>query len=80
MEIKPLERTGNSPDPVMTLSVSGKTTTTTYPEVTCDAGRYDTMLLDFAEMVQGNKENPFSYAYELAVQKAVLAACGVAAE
>ncbi len=77
VEIKPLERTGNSPNPVLTLSVSGRTQTITYPDVTCDEGRYDTMLLDFADMIQGHKTNPFTYAYELAVQKAVLAACGM---
>lgn len=38
--------------------------------------RYDRMMLDFAAMVRGEKENPYSYEYELQVQKLVLAACG----
>ncbi|WP_167859002.1 Gfo/Idh/MocA family protein [Paenibacillus cymbidii] len=40
------------------------------------AGRYDTMMLDFAEMVRGNKENPFTYEYELLVHRACLKSCG----
>jgi predicted dehydrogenase len=43
------------------------------PELT---GRYDTMMLDFAEMVRGNKENPFTYEYELLLHRACLKACG----
>lgn len=38
--------------------------------------RYDAMMLDFAAMVRGEKENPFDYDTELQVQKLVLAACG----
>ncbi len=38
--------------------------------------RYDTLMLDFAAMVRGEKENPFTYEYELAVHKVILAACG----
>jgi len=38
--------------------------------------RYDAMMLDFAAMVRGEKENPFNYEYELQTQKLVLAACG----
>ena len=78
VEIKPLERTGKSPNPVFSLSVNGRTLVNEYADVTCDSGRYDTMLLDFAEMIGGRKSNPFTYEYELAVQKAVLAACGTA--
>ena len=38
--------------------------------------RYDAMMLDFAKMVRGEKENPYTYEYELQLQKLVLAACG----
>jgi len=38
-------------------------------------GRYDAMMLNFAEMVRG-KKNPFSYDYELELYKLVLRACG----
>lgn len=38
--------------------------------------RYDRMMLDFAAMVRGEKENSFTYEYELQLQKLILAACG----
>ena len=38
--------------------------------------RYDSMMSSFAQMVCGEKENPYTYDYELAVYKAVTAACG----
>ncbi len=38
--------------------------------------RYDTMMGSFAQMVCGEKENPWSYDYELALYKSVLKACG----
>ncbi len=46
-----------------------------YPHMTY-LERYDDMMLDFAAMVRGEKENPFDYDYELECQKLVLAACG----
>lgn len=39
-------------------------------------GRYDDMMLDFAAMVRGEKQNPYSYEYELGLQKLILACCG----
>lgn len=45
------------------------------PSVARDA-RYDDMLMDFAAMVRGQKENPFTYEYELQTQRMLLAACG----
>ncbi len=38
--------------------------------------RYDTLMMDFAAMVRGEKKNPFTYEYELAVHKVILSACG----
>ncbi len=38
-------------------------------------GRYDEMMLDFARCVRGEKQNPYTYAYELEVQRVVLEAC-----
>ena len=38
--------------------------------------RYDTMMSSFAEMVRGEKENPYTYDYELSLYKTVLRACG----
>ena len=39
--------------------------------------RYDSMMQNFAKMVRGEKENPWSYDYELELYKVVLGACGV---
>lgn len=39
--------------------------------------RYDTMMTAFAQMVNGEKENPYTYEYELALYRVLLAACGV---
>ena len=38
--------------------------------------RYNDMLLSFAAMVRGEKENPYTYDYELSLYKHVLRACG----
>jgi len=38
--------------------------------------RYDAMMLDFAKMVRGEKENPYTYEYEFQLQRLVLASCG----
>ena len=38
--------------------------------------RYDAMMHSFAKMVRGEKENPWSYDYELELYKTVLKACG----
>lgn len=40
-------------------------------------GRYLEMMQDFAAIVRGEKENQFTYDYELAVQRLLLTACGV---
>ncbi len=38
-------------------------------------GRMDEMMLDFARCVRGEKQNPYTYAYELELQRVVLEAC-----
>ena len=45
-------------------------------ETTPTFNRYDTMMQSFAAMVRGEKENPWSYDYELELYKLVLKACG----
>lgn len=40
-------------------------------------GRYDDMMLEFAACVRGDMENPYSGEYEIALQRALLQACGV---
>jgi len=39
--------------------------------------RYDGMMASFAAMVRGDKVNPYTYDYELALYRNVLLACGV---
>lgn len=76
IEIKPLER------PTV-LAVTKRAWSNSYqdsrkiielPEVT---GRYDDMMLDFAKMICGEKENPYTYAHELMLQETTLKACGL---
>lgn len=38
--------------------------------------RYDNMMKSFGEMVKGDKENPWSYDYELELYKTIFYACG----
>lgn len=40
-------------------------------------GRYDEQVKDFAAYIRGEKENPFTYDYEIALQRATLQACGI---
>ena len=39
--------------------------------------RYELMMRSFAEMVRGEKENPWDYDYELELYKIILEACGI---
>ena len=39
-------------------------------------GRYDDMMKDFAKFVRKEAENPYTYTYELALQKLVMYCCG----
>ena len=76
-EIRPLERIPHafftSIDEAVTFE--DKHTEMIFPAVT-DAVRYDAMMLDFARMVRGEIENPYTYEYELQLQKIILASCG----
>lgn len=38
--------------------------------------RYDDMMLDFAAFIRGEKENPYTLSYELALQKLLMYCCG----
>lgn len=76
VEIKPFEY-----PTVMTVSRAGTDNiyadhreTVELPPIT---GRYDEEMLDFARIVAGEKENPFSYDHELRIHRATLRACGV---
>ena len=39
--------------------------------------RYDSMIRAFAEMVLGERQNPYTYDYELELYKTVLKCCGI---
>lgn len=78
VEVRPLEK-----------SCGATALTTSYREVFSDDwhadsdfkttevyDRYDAMLRAFSAMVRGDKENPYTYDYELMLYKTVLKACG----
>jgi predicted dehydrogenase len=48
-----------------------------YRTATKPQNRYDSMMDSFAQMVRGEKENPYTYDYELNLYKLVLRCCGV---
>ena len=39
--------------------------------------RYDSMMSSFASMVRGEKQNPYTYDYELELYKTILKCCEV---
>src|SRR5690606_6248185 len=45
-------------------------------ELPAMTGRYDLQIKEFAQIVRGEIENPFSLDHELLVQKATMLACG----
>jgi predicted dehydrogenase len=77
VEIKPLEN-----PTVMTLSLrkdtKGKEYSDCKQQITLpqQGGRYDDMMLEFAKIVRGVKDNPYSYEYEIQLHELILAACG----
>lgn len=77
VEIKPLERPS-------TISVSfAKDNPPSYQDsrqflqIEKAEGRYDEQVQEFAECIRGERENPYTYEHELALQKATLEACGI---
>lgn len=82
IEIRPLERDYNG-QPKLVLSLKEMTRERDYTD--CKSytpmppmsGRYDAMMLEFADLIENKLENQFTYEYELMVQKAVLSACGM---
>ena len=76
-EIRPLEQYAEGGEMFTTLyECFGKEWSVPVTETRSELfGRYDKMMLNFAEMVRG-KENPFTYDYELKLYKLVLRACG----
>ncbi len=82
IEIKPLETNIVKDWCHMYLSTKAMTAGKEYKDVKeqlpmpAITGRYDEMMKEFACCVRGEMENPFTYEYELSVQRACLAACG----
>lgn len=79
LELKPFEMFGDEPR----LLYTGKTEY--FNAAWNDLGqfsksdqydRYDKMMRSFAELVCGEKENPYSYDYELTLYRTILEACG----
>lgn len=79
VELKPLEWYVEPESLVTERYVREATDWTSFTpkEVSAPVNRYDGMMQSFAEMVRGEKENPWSYDYELELYKIVLKACGV---
>lgn len=79
VEIRPLEFFGNYPGQYAGVRKSTSTIwgDTGYRTTTKPQNRYNSMIAGFAQMVRGEKENPYTYDYELALYKLVLRACGV---
>lgn len=79
IELKPLEMYEDIVESVYTGKTEyysenwgdlGKTTNMDF------TNRYDEMMASFAAMVRGEKENPYTYDYELEIYKTILKACG----
>ncbi len=83
VELKPLEWYVNDGSPAEKCLITERYVresidweAETKKERSTPCNRYDSMMESFAEMVRGEKQNPWSYDYELELYKVVLEACG----
>ena len=78
VELKPLERNIEGGNIVTERYIrdSADWSANTPKEITPPFNRYDSMMRSFAQMVIGEKENPWGYDYELELYKILLKACG----
>lgn len=81
-DIRPLEYNGSNPLPTtvrLTLAEpAGPYAAGCHEfEMETPKGRYDAQLIELAEIIRGEKENPYPSAHEIMVQEASLAACGL---
>lgn len=77
VELKPLE--WHADDGLITekyVRENADWNTETKKEQSAVYDRYDSMMRSFAQMVCGEKQNPWSYDYELMLYKYILKACG----
>ncbi len=78
VELRPLEVGPESGQYTEIREVTDPKWSTDSPFVRSEInGRYDRMMESFAAYVRGEKENPYTYDYELEVYKTVLKTCGV---
>ncbi len=77
VELKPLERNVEGGNTITERYVrEGKEWNLNTPkETTPPFNRYDSMMRSFAQMVRGEKENPWDYDYELELYKLIAKAC-----
>ena len=77
IELKPLEWNNGTEDNVTTKSIyeSQNWHVASLKQRTESFKRYDSMMMDFAEIVRGEKENKWSLDYELDLYKLILEAC-----
>lgn len=77
VEIKPLEWNANSEENVTTRATNDNADwhVSAIKEQSEKFKRYDAMMIDFAEIVCGDKENQWSLDYELDLYKLILEAC-----
>ena len=84
IELRPLECCSSTPDGRKDMFTTIRVVTNSkgdwnYDGIKKDSelfNRYDAMMLNFAQIANGEKENPYSYDYELELNKLVLMACG----
>lgn len=82
IDIRPLETFGiRPPRPVklrLALSQARDTFKKGYQEVSFPPmpGRYDNQLIELAQIIRGERENPYPLEHELIVQECLLKACG----
>lgn len=78
VELKPLEWYVEADNLITGRSIyeSRGWCTPSAKEQSVAVNRYDSMMRSFGKMVLGEKENPWSYDYELELYKTILKACG----
>ncbi len=81
VDIRPLEPVGKDAPPTvvrLTLSRARESFAAGYQEIVMPTlpGRYDAQLIELAQVIRREKENPYSSEHELIVQQALLEASG----
>ncbi|MBE6695993.1 MAG: Gfo/Idh/MocA family oxidoreductase [Ruminococcaceae bacterium] len=79
IEVRPLEENVNYPGTITHFKENFDKSWNAKAEtrISEEFDRYDNMLISFAQIAAGEKENPYSCDYELELYKTVLECCGV---